>query len=361
MEGFYRRVKNLISFKNSVSNLISMAIEFVVAALVAGFTATLVLTPEAMKFLWSSGIIGIDQQKAERPELPTSGGVAVIFGFLAAVSLYIGLTTFVPGASTVNITLLLAALASTFIIGFIGLVDDIHVDRSGVREKGNHQLRVGLAQKYKSLAPVVAALPLMAVKAGTTVMYAPFIGRIEFGLVYPLLLVPVAVTSVVNAQNMLAGQNGLESSMGFVALTAVGVFAFIQGRIEGAVIALGMAAPLLAFLYYNRYPARILPGDSLTYAVGAAYVSAVIVGNIEAFGIMVFLPWIAEAFLKLRSGFQASSLGKLRDDGTLRSQHDRIYSLTHIFMRYGVTEKQLVAYAVAAEILIIAAAFTIFM
>ncbi|MDY6762007.1 MAG: hypothetical protein SVY41_03085, partial [Candidatus Nanohaloarchaea archaeon] len=199
---------------------------FLAAAVAAGFVTTLVLTPEAIRFLRSSGIVGIDQQKADRPELPTSGGVAVIFGFLAAVSLFIGLTTFVPAAPAANIDLVLAALSSTFIIAFIGLIDDIHVDReAGVEEKGNHQVRVGLAQKYKFLAPVIAALPLMAVKAGTTVMHIPFDGAIQFGLLYPLLLVPVAVTCVVNAANMLAGQNGLETSLGAVALSAVGIFA----------------------------------------------------------------------------------------------------------------------------------------
>ncbi|MDY6765870.1 MAG: hypothetical protein SVW77_00725, partial [Candidatus Nanohaloarchaea archaeon] len=161
--------------------------------------------------------------------------------------------------------------------------------------------------------------------------------------------------------NMLAGQNGLETSLGAIALSAVGVFAFLHGEVEGAIIALGMAAPLIAFLHYNWYPADILPGDSLTYAVGAAYVSSVIVGNVELFGIIVFLPWIVEAFLKLRSGFQASSLGELQDDGTLSPQHDTIYSLTHVFMRSGATEKQLVYEAVAVELAVVAAAFLVFL
>ncbi|MFB6295110.1 MAG: hypothetical protein ABEI97_05085, partial [Candidatus Nanohaloarchaea archaeon] len=109
-----------------------MAAVFLAAAVAAGFVTGLVLTREAIRFLEDSGVVGIDQQKQEKPELPTSGGVAVIFGFLAAISVYIGLTTFLPGAPTPDTELLLAALSSTFIIGIIGLIDDIHVDRSGV-------------------------------------------------------------------------------------------------------------------------------------------------------------------------------------------------------------------------------------
>lgn len=334
--------------------------QFLLIAAAAGFVTTWLLTPQAIRFLRTSGIVGIDQQKEDRPELPTSGGIPVLFGFLAATSAYIGLATFVPGAAPLDISLVLAALSATFIIGLIGLIDDIHVERGGVEEKGNEQVRVGLAQKYKFLAPVAAALPVMAVRAGHSVMHLPLFGSVAFGLLYPLVLIPVAITSVVNATNMLAGQNGLEAGMGFVALTGVGTFAALQGRFEGAIIALGMAAALLAFLRFNAYPSRILPGDSLTYAVGAAYVSAVIVANIEAFGAVVFLPWVLEAFLKLRSGFSASSLGELREDGTLRPQHEKIYSVTHILMRLRVTEKQLVVYAVAVEAALVAVALFLF-
>lgn len=334
---------------------------FLALSVAAAFLTTLLLTPQAITFLRNSGIVGIDQQKADAPELPTSGGIAVLFGFLAGISLYIGLTTFAPGAAAIPIELLLAALSSTFVIGIIGLIDDIHIDRDGVEEKGNTQVRVGLAQRYKYLAPVVAALPLMAVEAGTTTMHLPLLGAVEFGVLFPLVIVPVAITCVVNAANMLAGQNGLEAGMGAVALTGVGAFAAANGRMAGAAIGLVMAAALLAFLRFNQYPSRILPGDSLTYAVGAAYVSAVVVANIELFGVVVFLPWIVEAFLKLRSRFQASSLGDLRADGTLAPQHENIYSLTHVLMRFELTETQLVNVAVVGEAALVVLALLVFL
>ncbi|MDY6776621.1 MAG: hypothetical protein SVQ76_00785 [Candidatus Nanohaloarchaea archaeon] len=334
---------------------------YVLLSAAAGFLATYILASPAMHFLRSSGIVGIDQQKEDRPELPTSGGVPVLFGFLTAVSVYIGATTFLPGTPYPDINLVLAALSSVFVIGMIGLLDDIHVERERVMEKGAEQVRVGLAQRYKFLAPVAAALPLMAVRAGTTTMHFPFVGPVQFGAVYPLVLVPVAVTSVVNAANMLAGQNGLEASLGTVSLAGLGAFALTQGRAEGAVIALGMAASLIAFLRYNFFPADILPGDSLTYGFGAAYVSTVIVANIETFGIFVFAPWIVEAFLKLRSGFQASSLGELQPGGTLKPEHDGIYSLTHVLMRFDLTEKGLVIAAAAAEAAWVTLAFLLFL
>jgi UDP-N-acetylglucosamine--dolichyl-phosphate N-acetylglucosaminephosphotransferase len=92
-------------------------------------------------------------------------------------------------------------------------------------------------------------------------------------------------------------------------------------------------ASLLGFIKYNWYPARILPGDSLTYLLGSIVASGVIVGNMEKVGVIVLLPFIIEFFLKARARFKASCLGKLRKDGKLNPPYGkRIYSITHIIM-----------------------------
>jgi UDP-N-acetylglucosamine--dolichyl-phosphate N-acetylglucosaminephosphotransferase len=98
---------------------------------------------------------------------------------------------------------------------------------------------------------------------------------------------------------------------------------------------------LIGFIRYNSYPARILPGDSLTYLLGSVVAAGVIVGNMERSGIIVMLPFIIEFFLKLRVKFKATSIGKLRKDGKLDSPYGRkMYSWTHILMNLRpLTEK----------------------
>jgi len=54
-------------------------------------------------------------------------------------------------------------------------------------------------------------------------------------------------------------------------------------------------------------------------------------------------------------------LGELQPDGTLKPQHDKIYSLTHVFMRFDATEPQVVRYAVATELVVVAIAFALFL
>ena len=192
-------------------------------------------------------------------------------------------------------------------------------------------------------------------------MVLPGICVVDWGVIYPLVLVPLALVALSNATNMLAGQNGLETVLGVILFFGLGTFTFLIGEIEGALISFAMMSALLGFSFYNFYPAKVLPGDTLTYATGAAFASAVIIANAETFGAVIFLPWIAEAFLKLRSRFQASSLGELQPDGTLQPMHDKIYSLTHVMMRFNLTERQLVLYAAAGEFFLVVTALILFL
>ncbi len=334
----------------------------VVFVALVSFLAALLIAPKAMRFLLGCGIVGIDQQKKGNPKLPSSGGLVVAFGMLAGLMVYIALNTFWL-REEINLTLLLAASSTILIITLIGVLDDLHIKQSVVRNsKGTREYRVGLKQWAKAVLTIPAAVPLMAVSAGESIITLPFFGATDVGLIYPLILVPIAVVCVSNVNNMLAGMNGLEAGLGFVASLAVGLYALLWGRVEGCVIALLLAASLLAFLKYNWFPAKMLPGDSLTYLIGATFVTAVIVGNVEMFAIVVYIPWILEALLKLRAGFHASSLGVLQEDGTLKPTHKKIYSLTHIVMRTGrFREKQVTGILIAAEILVCLMAFLLFL
>ncbi|MDP2841599.1 MAG: hypothetical protein Q8O17_04910 [Candidatus Methanoperedens sp.] len=44
-------------------------------------------------------------------------------------------------------------------------------------------------------------------------MAFPFLGTLDIGLLYPLLIIPIGMIGASNAFNMLAGYNGLEAGM----------------------------------------------------------------------------------------------------------------------------------------------------
>jgi len=315
-----------------------------------------------MKFLYLAGIVGLDLQKKNRPKLPTSGGICVAFGILSGLLSYIGLHTFVPG-SEIDVIPLLAVTSSILIVMFVGLLDDLNVSSKAVKTKEGYDVRVGFPQWIKPLLTLPAAIPLMVISAGETSMAIPFIGRVHFGILFPLLLIPIGMVGASNAVNLLAGFNGLEAGMGIVYFLGLGIFSLQHNSagsdvVNGSVVFLAAFAALAGFIRYNWYPARILPGDSLTYLLGSMVAAGVIVGNMERSGILVMLSFIIEFFLKLRVKFKATCLGKLREDGKLDPPYGRkIYSWTHLLMNIrSMTEKQ-----VTITLILIQLGFTIIM
>ena len=331
----------------------SIVIPFLIAFLVTFFSI-----PYFERFFSRIQVIATDMQKKQKPIIPIAGGIPVFFGFTLGILSYVAINTFIL-KNNVSLLYLFAAMLTSSIIAMIGFFDDINVrSRRTDIGSGAVDFKVGLKQWQKALLPLIAAIPLIVVYAGVTSISIPFLGTVNFGILFPLVLIPLAVVLVSNATNMLAGINGLEAGSTSVALIALGVFT-INSNPVAAIISFTGAASLLAFLKFNWIPASMLPGDSLTYFSGALIVSVVIVGGVERMGIIIFIPWIVEAFLKLRGKFKVRSYGDLQKDGTIKAPYDKIYSLTHLVMKIPewlkikrFTEKQVALILIGFELLI---------
>lgn len=300
--------------------------------------ASLVLTKFFIYFFYRNNIIALDLHKKNKPRIANSGGIPVMFSAFTGLVFFIAIQTFVYDA-TEQLVYLFAAILTILLIGLVGFFDDLN---SKEVIEGKSQIRKGLKQWQKPLLTLPAALPLMAVKAGQTSMYLPLLGSVDFGIFYPLLIVPLAVTVAANVINMLGGFNGSEAGMGSVYFFSLGVFALFVGKIMSAAIFFSMLGALIGFLKYNWVPAKMLSGDSIQYVMGAAVISGAILGDMERAAFIVLIPFFIEAFLKLRSRLKASCLGKLQKDGRLEPPYGKkIYSWTHIIMNLGrLTEKQ---------------------
>ncbi len=323
-----------------------LPIPFIISILLAFFASFLSL-PWLIRYLRRIGLTVKDQHKEGLPLVPLSGGISVFIGFMAGVMSFIFFFTFlVPNETWLtssSLTLLFASILTIFIIMFIGFIDDLLITKS-------HISSAGLRQWQKPLLTLIAAIPLMVVNAGTSHLLVPFVGRVEFGLLYPLLLVPIGVLGAANMVNLFAGFNGLEAGLGIVYLTSLGSYAYFHGRIIAAIIAFVTLAALFAFYLFNKYPAKILPGDSLTYLLGAVLASIAIVGNLEKATLIVSIPFFIEFFLKLRGKFQKKTVGTLQD-GKIISKYTTIYSLPHLFMRKPhYTERQIVFFMYLIEL-----------
>ena len=113
---------------------------------------------------------------------------------------------------------------------------------------------------------------------------------VDFGLLYTFFLIPLGVTGAANAVNMAAGYNGLEAGSVAVISAFLLLIAIQANAFASAVILAVTLAACLAFLKFNWFPARVFPGDVGTLALGAAIACAVIIGNMEKYGVILFIP-----------------------------------------------------------------------
>jgi UDP-N-acetylglucosamine--dolichyl-phosphate N-acetylglucosaminephosphotransferase len=318
------------------------------------FIISYIVIPYFNQYMYAAGIVGVDvMKKKNKKSIPDMGGPGVITGFLIGVFSYIGLGILIPPRLH-GLVYILAVLCTVLIITLIGVFDTLTTlfqRREGVGEFEQFK-KIGIPRWLYFFIPLPAAVPLMAVNAGISKLSLPFFGRLDTGIWYPIVLIPIAILCCSNATNFLAGFNGLEAGMGVVLHLSVGIYAYKQGQINAAMIALCFAFSLLAFLKYNWFPAQVFPGD-LNYTIGAVYASVTVIGNMEKFAILCFTPYIIEALLKAASRFEAESYGILQHDGTLKPRESTVRGLTHLVMSLGdFTELQVTTILIGFEILV---------
>ena len=281
------------------------------------FAVTYWLTLKWIMVAKRSNIMGKDLNKIGHPLVPEMGGIPLIGGVLSGMLYYVALNTFVLNQQTYNIYVL-GALATALIMFVIGLIDDML------------GWKIGLSKLQKPLLTIPAAVPMMVINAGHSTIALPFLGAVDLGLFYPLLLVPIGIVGASNAFNMLAGYNGLECGMGIIITAAISAVCYITGSSWVAVMGGVVMATLLSFLIFNWYPAKIFPGNAFTYTVGAMIAVLAIFGNVEKLALLLFIPYYIDFLLPLRKRMNVEAYAKVNPDGSLELPYDGIYDVTHL-------------------------------
>ena len=171
---------------------------------------------------------------------------------------------------------------------------------------------------------------------------------------YSLLIVPIGIIGTSTAINMMGGYNGLESGISSIILVAIGIRALMLHEEWIAFMAFVSVATLLGFLIFNWYPAKVFPGDSLTYAIGTYIGALVILGKMVFFGLALFSLLYLEPILYYRAKFidkagSVISQGIPRKDGTLDLAYRHVYDSCHIAI---VLQKKLRGYATERGVVI---------
>lgn len=218
------------------------------ATLVAAFAVCALAYPPFIGALRRLGLRQVVQTELSREHqrkagTPSAGGT--LFLALALLAGLLSLRTH-PGA--------LPSLAALALFGGLGLWDDLRKLQVG---------SVGLPARLKLPLQLALALPV------AWLAQAP-----QHGLpgAWGWLYWPLAVGAVVgaaNAVNLTDGLDGLAGGLAAIALAACVLL--LPGAAAGEkAVALTLVGGLLAFLLYNRYPARVFMGDAGALGLGAA-------------------------------------------------------------------------------------------
>lgn len=322
--------------------------------LILSFFVVLIALPKWINKAKQINLVWEDMNKNKKEKVSGSGGIIVILGFILAILFYIAIKTFYFQDSR-NIVEIFSLTTSILMLAGTGFIDDLFGWRHG-----------GLSMKFRLFLCLFSAIPLIVINAGSNSISLPFIDGIKLGLLYPLIFIPIGIIGASASFNMLAGFNGLEAGQGIFILSALSVVTFFTGKTWLSLIALCMVFSLLAFWLFNKYPAKVFPGDVLTYPVGGLIAIIAILGNVEKIAVFFFIPYILEVFLKLRGKLKKQSFGKPNRDGSLEMPYDKIYGLEHlsIFLikkfKKKVYEKDVVYSLYALQALIILVGFIIF-
>ncbi len=221
--------------------------------------------PSLIKRLKNAEIVGRDIHKLTKPEVAEMGGIGILLGF--ALAIMVGVYLCPAWQPQLTITLVVILLT-----GVIGMVDDL----------------IMLSSKEKLILLWIAGLPIMWVTPPNV------------GIIY-MLFIPVAVSIASNLTNMLAGLNGIETGLGIIALTSLTFSCIIMNKFDVAIISFSMLGALIAFLFYNKYPANVFPGDVGTLIIGACIAIIAFIGRVKIIAFIVLLPNIIDGILKFYS------------------------------------------------------------
>jgi len=298
--------------------------ELLVAGIVA-FLVTFVLTPKWISHAKKRKLMGKDMNKREKPKVAEAGGVSVFLGFIVGLLVLFGF--YYLQQRFERLVYIALAITSLSLVSGIAFWDDI----SGWKK--------GFVRWKKPLLTFIGAVPLIPFLLDRTgISILGYVIKLPM-FFYPLILVPIGFIVATNAVNLLGGFNGLEAGLGIVCSLAL--LWFTYGTAFFPIVFIAVAA-MIAFLYFNRYPSRVFPGDTLTYFLGCMFAFVAVLGNFQTILILIMLPYILEGIIKAREipyifkhkkTFKPECFGKVRKEGDLDPPYKETWSLTHIVIR----------------------------
>ncbi len=244
-----------------------------------------------------------DKLHWQKAGTPVGGGVLIIlstlvlfiFSFILLYYFWIPVTSIYPNIAS-EIKIILFAFIG---FGVLGLYDD--VKKTFFYADDNF---FGLRLRHKLVLEIILATIIsfwLYKELKISFVHLPFIGIWDLGIFY-IPFATFVIVSFTNAYNITDGLDGLASGLLIIALFSFWVISSsILDTSVSNFIAIWLGA-LLAFLYFNIYPARIFLGDVGSLSFGATLaVIGLLLGKTFSLAIIggVFVAEVSSSLLQL--------------------------------------------------------------
>lgn len=296
----------------------------VLKVLLTGFLAfvlAFILTPVWTHFLYKykvgikikkTGVSGdklnfVNNLHKDKAGTPTMGGALVWFSVLVLVYLShylfpllsqwlgIGFLARLDFLSHSQVWLPLFAMASG---GVLGLVDD-WMSIKGIGSNKGGGMRFLVRFGWLIIISILGAW-WFYYKLGWDIIHIPAVGNFSIGWWYiPLFMFVILFTAI--ASNETDGLDGLNGGILIIAFSSFGLISFLQNKMDLAAFCAALAGALLAFLWFNIYPARFFMGDTGAVSLGLTLgVIAMLTNSVVVLLIIVFIYIIESASVAIQ-------------------------------------------------------------
>ncbi len=240
---------------------------------------------------------------------PVGGGIIIlatvsfIFALIFPLVSYLGV--FIHGAYNINSEIKIIFL-SFISFGLLGLYDDA-VKLFGKMTPGKVGNWVGLRRGQKFILQWILAFIVsyfIYKELNITIVHLPLTNTV---LHLGFLFIPFSALSIVsfaNAVNITDGLDGLATGVLMICLFAFWIIASSTFDTPLSIFISLWLGSLIAFLYFNIWPARIIMGDAGALAFGATLaVIGLLTGKIFALGVIggIFVAEVLSSFIQIAS------------------------------------------------------------
>lgn len=304
----------------------------IIVITILSFASTLIFMPKLIEGLTERGVLVRDYYKIRKTYIPDKGGLALMFACALMISLFPILayvTRQIIGVFDIDflkepyILLINDAIVMTLLLfGIFGLMDDY----------------VDIGRPLKILIPIVLTSP-MIINLRPDHLTLPFAGVIDlqdtvgwvltYRFIFRFMVIPIYIIVAANLVNMHSGYNGLATGTTLIILVTLIIKSHVESFTADIVAIGAITGALLALWLFNKYPSKIIEGNTGALMMGSAIGITIVTKGYLIAGFVMLIPHTINFLLYVywriqrlrfprRDEYKAVKFGKIRKDGTIK-------------------------------------------